>query len=98
MRRLVFRAQAELELAAAIEWYQKHNPRVAVEFAEGVDRILAAIQANPYQYQAIEGDARRAVMRDFSYAIVYLVKEAELTVVSVFHTSRDPRVWRDRLR
>ena len=97
MRRFVFRAQAELELAAAIEWYQEQDVAVAIEFAESVDRILNAILANPFQYQVVEGEARRATMRHFRYAIIYLVKEAELIIVSVFHTSRDPNIWRDRL-
>jgi len=97
-RSLVFRAQAEQEFAAATEWYKGQNPKVAVEFVEAVDRILIVILDDPYQYQAIEGDIRRAVMRDFPYAIIYLAKEPELIVVSCFHTSRDPNIWRDRVR
>ena len=98
MRRLVFRAQAELELAAAIEWYRERNIAVAVEFAESVDRILNAILENPFQYQVVEGEARRAIIRQFRYTVIYLVKDDELVIASIFHTSRDPDIWRDRLR
>jgi plasmid stabilization system protein ParE len=98
MRRVVFRRQAELELAEAVEWYGHHNAEVAIRFAEAADSLLKAIQENPYQYQVVEGEARRAAMRDFRYAIIYLVNETELVVVSWFHTARDPDVWRGRLR
>ena len=98
MRRLVFRAQADRELAQAVEWYKGRDLRVAADFIETVERILRAIQNNPFQYQAIEGNIRRATMRHFPYKIVYLVTETELIVVSCFHTARDPNLLRDRLR
>jgi plasmid stabilization system protein ParE len=98
MRRLVFRAQADRELAQAIEWYKARDLRVAVDFIETVERILRAIQDNPFQYQAIDGNIRRATMRHFPYMIVYAVTETELIVVSCFHAVRDPNLLRDRLR
>ena len=97
MRRIVFRSQADLELAAAIEWYLERNARAAAEFAEAVESLLEAIQRNPHQYQAVEGEIRRAAMRDFPYALIYRVKDSELIIVSCFHTARDPNIWRDRL-
>jgi hypothetical protein len=39
MRRLVVRAQAELEIAAAFDWYQKQNAVAAGEFAAVLDRF-----------------------------------------------------------
>ncbi len=98
MRRLVFRAQADRELAQAVEWYRDRDLRVAVEFIETVERILRAIQDNPFQYQTVEGNTRRATMRQFPYKIVYHVTETELIVVPCFHAARDPNVLRDRLR
>jgi|SRR5215212_8243044 plasmid stabilization system protein ParE len=98
MRRLVVRAQAELEVAAAVDWYQCQNPVAAGEFTAALDRILKVLQENPYQYQAIEGEIRRAIMQPFPYLIVYLVTEEDVAVVSCIHTSRDPKTWRERLR
>jgi len=97
MRRLVFRAQADREFAEAVEWYRDRDLRVAVDFIETVERILQAVQDNPFQYQAIEGEIRRATLRHFPYKIIYQVTEAELIIVSCFHTARDPNVLRGRL-
>ncbi len=98
MRRLVFRAQADGELAQAVEWYRVRDQRVAVDFVETIERILQSIQDNPLQYQAIEGGIRRAMMRNFPYKLVYQVTETELIVVSCFHAARDPGILRDRIR
>jgi toxin ParE1/3/4 len=98
MRRLVFRPQAGRELAQAVKWYRDRDQKVAVEFVETIERILRSIQDNPFQYQAIEGGIRRAMMRNFPYKLVYQVTETELILVSCFHGARDPNVLRNRLR
>ena len=98
MPRLVVRAKAELEIAAAIDWYQKPNATKAREFVAEIDRTLIAIRENPYQYQAIEGEIRRVVMQSFPYWIIYLASTSDVVVVLCFHTSRDPAAWRKRIR
>jgi plasmid stabilization system protein ParE len=40
---------------------------------------------------------RRGLIRRFPFAIFYEYAEATVTVYSVFHTSRDPEKWRERL-
>jgi plasmid stabilization system protein ParE len=97
MRRLVVRPQAELEIAAAADWYKSQNPVAALEFTAAVERVLKVVQENPYQYQAIEGEIRRAIMLPFPYWVVYLVTGSDVVVVSCVHTSRDPNTWRERL-
>ena len=97
MRRLVFRKQAELEIAAAIDWYREQNPAVTTDFAVALDNLLAVIQENPFQYQAIEGKIRRAFVPAFPYRLIYLVTETDVAVVSCIHTSREPNIWRDRI-
>jgi plasmid stabilization system protein ParE len=98
MRQLVVRPQAALEFAEAIKWYRKHNNAAATGFFEAVQHILHTIQRNPFQYQAIRGNIRRAAVQGFRYVIVYLVTDSEVTVVACLHTSRDPNVLRDRLK
>jgi plasmid stabilization system protein ParE len=98
MRRLVVRRQAESEIAAAMEWYQARNPAAAQRFADSIEEALLAVQPNPFHHQAIEGEIRRLVMRTFPYSIVYFVAVSEAVVIACVHTSRDPTIWRERLR
>lgn len=97
MRRLVFRKQADREFAEAVEWYKSRDMKAAVEFVETIERVLRAIRENPFQYQAIEQNIRRATLRHFPYKIVYQVTNSELVIVSCFHTARDPDALRNRL-
>ena len=48
-------------------------------------------------YQVVHVTYRRALTRRFPYAIFYEYADDTVTVYSVFHTSRDPEKWRQRL-
>ena len=97
MRRVVFRTQADRELAEATQWYKDRDLRVAVHFVETVERVLQAIQSNPFQYQVIEGDIHRVPLRRFPYKIVYQVTNTELIILSCFHSARDPQALRGHI-
>ena len=48
-------------------------------------------------YPVVHEGYRRALIRRFPYAVFYEQSEATVTIYAVFHTSRDPDKWRQRL-
>jgi plasmid stabilization system protein ParE len=96
-RRVIFRAQAEAEIAEALEWYETRGKGLGADFMRSLDATVAAIQRAPTQYQIVKGQARRAVLRRFPYSLVYLASEDEIVVLACFHGKRDPRKLMDRL-
>jgi plasmid stabilization system protein ParE len=66
------------------------------EFLSEIDRILDQIQANPELHAIVYRDVRRAVARRFSYAVYYRIEPAQITVIAVHHSKRDPRSWQSR--
>ena len=40
---------------------------------------------------------RRGLVRRFPYAVFYEYEEGTVTVYDIFHTSRNPHKWRQRL-
>lgn len=55
--------------------------------------VFQQIQTTPTLYTVV----RMALVRRFPYVILYRVEATRIVVVSVFHTSRDPKIWRRRL-
>jgi plasmid stabilization system protein ParE len=95
--RLVIAPEAELDLADAYAWYEKRRAGLGEEFLTSVDACLEGIRRQPEMYALAHGSYRRALIRRFPFAIFYEHAEAQVTVYSVFHTSRDPEKWRQRL-
>lgn len=93
-RALVVTPEAEADIAQAKEWYLSESSRAAERFRDAVDLALETIERNPEQYQIVYRQTRRVLLDEYPYALFYTVTEKQVTVVSCFHTSRDPKLWR----
>ena len=51
----------------------------------------------PEMHRAVYKSYHRSLVRRFPYAIFYEFDKEAVTVYCVFHTSRDPEKWRQRL-
>jgi plasmid stabilization system protein ParE len=62
-----------------------------------VDAAIETIRRNPEIQAVVHETYRRALIRRFPYAIFYEYADGIVTVYCVFHSSRDPEKWRQRL-
>jgi hypothetical protein len=54
--------------------------------------------ANPGQFPVVHKSIRRAILRRFPYALMFIVEPDDaLTVIACFHGSRDPGHWQKRM-
>jgi plasmid stabilization system protein ParE len=96
-RRVVLRPAARSDIDAAAAWLEEQSPRSAAKFLRVVDRTLQRVRENPFQYQRVIGEARRAPLRRFGYGLFYRVIEDEIVVIACMHGRRDPATWQDRI-
>lgn len=94
---LIIRAEAELDIQEAFEWYEAQAPELGSEFIRAVDTCLSGIGRNPLAHPIIYQQARRTLIRRFPYGIVYVFEQEIISVVACFHGKRDPKSWQDRL-
>jgi hypothetical protein len=58
---------------------------------------VSAWAAPPQQFPVIYKNVRRALLRRFPYALMFVIEADEtLTVIACFHGSRDPEHWQKR--
>jgi plasmid stabilization system protein ParE len=84
------------EYDEAIDWFDAHG-RKADDFAAAVEWQLDRLRANPFIYQLVFRNARRAVVRGFPYVLFYRVRGRQVEVFSVFHAKQDPAIWQSRV-
>jgi plasmid stabilization system protein ParE len=92
-----FTPDADAELAEARQWYAHQREDLDLEFMQSVDDALSRVVRNPYTYPIVYRVLRRAVVRRFPFAVFYEVKADEMQVVAVFHSRRDPEIWKSRV-
>jgi plasmid stabilization system protein ParE len=96
-RSVLFTPAVQAELIEAQDWYEHEALGLGASFRTEVDRVVQLLVANPMQFPAMLADVRRARLRKFPYGLFFRVAKDEVVVIACFHSSRDPRVWRQRL-
>ena len=91
-------APAAEELTAAIQWYEERRSGLGGEFYDAVVRTIELIRTHPEIGALRTGrfPHRRIRVARFPYTVVYRVREADIYVVAVAHTSRRPGYWKNR--
>ena len=94
--RLEAEVAVELEVEAAFEWYEGEEPNLGIEFLEQVRSTYYRILENPLAYQELRSGIRRALTRQFPYAIYFSIEGETILILAVLHTARDPAEWQRR--
>ncbi|MBC8183713.1 type II toxin-antitoxin system RelE/ParE family toxin [candidate division KSB1 bacterium] len=95
--KLIFAPEAEHDISEAYDWYEHQRFGLGEDFLSCVDACIQAICRRPEMYGIIYENYQRCLTRRFPYSIFYEFSNGIVTVYSVFHNSRDPQKWRDRL-
>jgi len=96
-RRVVVRPQARLELAAALDWYDENAPGLGDDLLRAFEATVAALERNPFRFQVVHRNLRRAGLGKFPYGLFYTVSSTDIVIVACIHGSRDPRIWKTRV-
>ncbi len=94
---LIIAAEAERDIAEAYAWYESRRTGLGEEFLSCVEACSEAIRRAPEMHVVVHENYRRALARRFPYAVFYEYVEGRVTVYGVFHTSRNPNKWRQRI-
>ncbi len=95
-RSLIVRPEAEADIAHAFDWYEARVPGLGSEFLLVLDATFNSILRNHLLYPEVYNTVRRALTRRFPFAVFFLVEEARVIILSVFHVKRNPDEWKKR--
>lgn len=98
MRQIVFRHQARRELDDAGDWYEQERIGLGLEFFAEIERLLHSITGNPEQFPVLYRGTRKAVARRFPYCVYFRERNQRIVVVAVFHSARNPALWKSRVK
>ena len=88
--------EAEGEFRDAVIWYEHQRGGLGSEFILCIDEAIERIRRNPETYPKVYKSIRRIVVRRFPFALFYEISGAEIRVLAIFHSRRDPSRWQRR--
>jgi plasmid stabilization system protein ParE len=96
-RPFVVRPEAQADLLAARDWYNRQRAGLGVQIIDAVEELIEQIRKNPEIYAQTLKQVRRGKVRRFPYVVYYRALDDRTEVLAVLHGSRDPRVWQRRV-
>ena len=98
MRRARFVAAARREFLAQVAFYEKEEPGLGARFSLEVEDATARAVAYPLSGSPTSKNARRILVKDFPFSVVYRLTDDGVTVLAVAHNSRYPDYWLPRVQ
>ena len=96
---LVVSEAALFEFNESFQYYETQKTGLGKEFAKIIDNSFNLIINNPLANKKLKKEIRIFIVEKFPFVIHYKVieKSKEIIVISVFHTSRNPIIWKKRV-
>jgi plasmid stabilization system protein ParE len=87
------------EIAA---YYDQYGKQLRARFREDLNYALERIEKRPKAFSLLETlpasrGYRRAKLPAFPYLVIYRIKNFDVVVIAVVHTSRRPNFWLGRV-
>ena len=89
---------AEFDMRHAKDWYNTKSENLGNDFMIEVEKTISQILNNPNQFPEITRNTRKAVINRFPYTIFYKIEFNTVDLYAVFHNSRNPIIWRKRIK
>ena len=93
---VLFHPDAELELNAAIDYYEAIENGLGYDFSLEIISAIGRVIDFPKAWLIIDGDIRRALVKRFPYGILYAEDQDLIYIIAVMHLHRDPEYWKHR--
>ncbi len=93
---VAFHRAASAEFAEAGAWYEHKREGLGNAFIAEIERCAEVAAENPLSCAIAYGDVRSVVARRFPYSVFFRLEDRRIVVLGVFHSRRDPAIWRRR--
>lgn len=96
-----FHPDAATELEEAVDYYEAKENGLGFNFVSEVfatiDRIRAYPEAWPLLCAELYPEINRALVKRYSYGILYSIENDRIYIVAVMNLSRNPEYWTKRM-
>jgi plasmid stabilization system protein ParE len=98
VKRLTYLSIAEIELVEALRFYDEQEDGLGKIFLDAVAEAGEKIRRSPRLWSFYEKPVRGYRIMPFPYRLLYRELSDRVQIVAVFHLSRRPGSWKNRLK
>lgn len=95
---LEWHRDAREEFDDAVDYYDEQVDNLGNRFIGQIEASAARILINPLMSRCFYRECRKVKADQFPYLVIYRVKNDEVQILAIMHTSRHPDYWKSRLK
>ena len=88
---------AKKDIKDSVIYYEERKEGLGGEFIDEVNLKILEIAEKPEVYPLFHRDARKASLKRFPFTIIYTIKDSGISIIGVWHKSRDPNQLEKRM-
>lgn len=98
MKSLLISELASEELREAVRWYEERRSGWGGKLFDAVGHTVELILAHPEigEERVGRNPSRQLRVLGFPYKVAYRIRQADIYIVAVAHSSRRPGYWKNR--
>lgn len=83
---VLWRTEAQADLAAILEYIARRNPQSALELFDDIERVVSQLPHHPHLYRLGRVAGTRELVANPNYIVVYSVSNTAIEIVSISHS------------
>jgi hypothetical protein len=95
--RLKVEPEAELDLLRAFRTYESVQRGLGRRFIARLQDVIDRITVSPEIHAVTYKNVRQTLVRKFPYTVCYIFEDGVVSIIAIYHTSRDPKSWQSRI-
>lgn len=88
---------AKKDIKESAKFYEERKVGLGGEFLDEVNLKIQKIVEKPEKYPIYYKEARKSPIQRFPFNIVYIIKKALVSIIGVWHNSREPNKLENRI-
>jgi len=96
MKKIIILPFAEGDIKASADFYTDASDELKNRFVQQLNNSFLTILKNPNAFPKVKKQIRKFVLSDFPFNIYYVDQKDALYILAVFHTRRNPKIWKSR--
>ena len=86
------------DIKEAKNWYSLKNTNIALKFQKQTISQISKLKSVPERFSLKYDDIRCMPIKKFPFLVHFSINESKrtITIHAVFHTSRNPQIWKKR--
>lgn len=83
---ILWRAEAQADLAEILEYIAERNPQSALDLYGDIERVVSQLPQHPYLYRLGRVSGTRELVAHPNYIVVYRVGATAIEIVAILHS------------